>query len=408
MKFNILKIATIVFVFFYTIVLKAQAPSNDACAGAITLTQGNACTLTTGTTQNATDNNETADCVTGTERAVWFKFVAATTSVTITVKGNTGSAFNAVLGVSTGCGSAGFYCGDATGSEAAELVNVTGLTIGTTYYISVHDFDGDIAATSTFTICVARFNNDCSTATPLTPNTSCGIGYGNTASATQSQAGCTGTADDDIWYSFVATATSHTIQTTNISGSSTDIVTQVFSGACGSLVSLVCQDTPNSPVTATGLTVGQTYYFRVYTYWSSDNTQFSVCVISPPPPPSNDDPCGAITLPMGTTCSYTTYTNANATATAGVPAPGCANYLGGDVWFKVTVPASGQLTVDTQTGVMTDSDMAFYTATGGSCPGTPPTLTLLECDDLDSANGLMAYITRTGLTPGATDRKSVV
>lgn len=113
------------------------------------------------------------------------------------------------------------------------------------------------------------------------------------------------------------------------------------------------------------------------------------------PAPSNDEPCAAINLPVNLSCSYTTYTNANATASAGVPAPGCASYSGGDVWFSLTVPASGEVTVDLQTGVITDSGMAFYTGTCGA-------LTLLECDDDDSANGAMSSITRTGLTPGAT------
>lgn len=113
------------------------------------------------------------------------------------------------------------------------------------------------------------------------------------------------------------------------------------------------------------------------------------------PAPSNDNPCSAISIPVNLSCSYSNYTTVNATATAGVPAPGCASYSGGDVWFTVTVPASGEVTIDTQAGVITDSGMAWYTGTCGS-------LTLLECDDDDSANGAMSTITRTGLTPGAT------
>lgn len=111
--------------------------------------------------------------------------------------------------------------------------------------------------------------------------------------------------------------------------------------------------------------------------------------------PSNDDPCSAIVLTPSVSCSYATYTNAAATASVGMPVPGCASYSGGDVWFRVTVPASGTVIVDTQTGVMTDSGMAMYT-------GTCSSLALLECDDDDSPNGLMSSITRTGLTPGST------
>ncbi len=113
--------------------------------------------------------------------------------------------------------------------------------------------------------------------------------------------------------------------------------------------------------------------------------------------PANDDPCNAIPLTVGTTCNFSPYTNANATATTGVPAPGCASYGGGDVWFSVTVPSSGSLTFNSNTGVITDGGMAIYYAT--SCNGT---FTLIECDDDDSPNGLMPFITSVGLTPGST------
>lgn len=111
--------------------------------------------------------------------------------------------------------------------------------------------------------------------------------------------------------------------------------------------------------------------------------------------PANDNPCAATSLTIGASCTYTTYTNAAATASAGVPAPGCASYSGGDVWFSVVVPANGQVTVDMSTGVMTDSGLAFYTGTCGS-------LTLLSCDDDSSPNGNMSMIAATGLTAGST------
>ncbi|WP_052597156.1 hypothetical protein [Aureispira sp. CCB-QB1] len=108
-----------------------------------------------------------------------------------------------------------------------------------------------------------------------------------------------------------------------------------------------------------------------------------------------DDPCSASALAVNTSCSFGSFTTAGATATAGAPAPGCANYVGSDVWFTVTVPGSGHLIFDTNTGVITDGGMAIYT-------GTCASLTLVECDDDDSANGLMPMIDNSTLTPGAT------
>ncbi|OBX21499.1 MULTISPECIES: T9SS type A sorting domain-containing protein [Bizionia] len=145
--------------------------------------------------------------------------------------------------------------------------------------------------------------------------------------------------------------------------------------------------------------------FRIVFEWRNDgslggNPPIAVDNISlisdlPPPPPANDNPCSATPLTVNATCSFATYTNASATATTGVPAPVCASYSGNDVWFAAVVPANGTLIVDTDTGVMTDSGMAFYSGTCGA-------LSLIECDDDDSANGLMSSITRSGLTPGQT------
>lgn len=108
----------------------------------------------------------------------------------------------------------------------------------------------------------------------------------------------------------------------------------------------------------------------------------------------SDNPCGAPALPVNSACSYQSGSNATATTTAGVPAPGCANYQGGDVWYTVTVPANGNITIDMNTGVVTDGGMAIYSGACGS-------LTLIECDDDDSPNGLMPFISLTGQTPGA-------
>ncbi|WP_417199387.1 T9SS type A sorting domain-containing protein [Bizionia sp.] len=158
---------------------------------------------------------------------------------------------------------------------------------GVDVVITLNDDNDDdsctvVKAAVTQAICPPS-NDDCSNATVLTvdPDYSCASSVsGTTIGATQSLAGCVGTAHDDVWYSFVATSTDHRITITNTSGSS-DIVTQVFD-ACGG-ASLVCQDTPNSPINLTGLTPNNTYSFRIYTYFSgTTRTSFDVCVGTAP------------------------------------------------------------------------------------------------------------------------------
>lgn len=112
--------------------------------------------------------------------------------------------------------------------------------------------------------------------------------------------------------------------------------------------------------------------------------------------PANDDPCQATPLTVGPTCVFTAYTNLAATPTAGVAAPTCGFYTGGDVWFTATVPANGLLVLDAQGVDVLDGAMALYT--GDNCNN----LTLVACDDDGSATPLMPSISQTGLTPGST------
>jgi len=133
----------------------------------------------------------------------------------------------------------------------------------------------------------APTNDLCTNATALTVNltTTCSTSTsGTTSSASQSTLGCAGFADDDVWYTFVATAASHIVTVTR--STLTDAVFQVYSGTCAAVVSIICVDdtgsTSNETTTLTGLTIGNTYLVRVYSYSNgSDQGTFSICVTTP-------------------------------------------------------------------------------------------------------------------------------
>ncbi|THD31939.1 MAG: T9SS type A sorting domain-containing protein [Flavobacterium johnsoniae] len=252
----------------------------------------------------------------------------------------------------------------------------------------------------TQTVC-PPVNDECANAVLLIPGTSVTCSSpvsGTTVGATQSLPGCAGTADDDVWYKFVATETALSIIITNVAGSGTsDIVTQVFD-SCGG-TSVVCQDTPNSPVNLTGLTVGNTYFFRIYSYASTLSTTFTVCVTVPPSPPVNDNCSGAIVLtPTSAFGNVTDGTNVGATASSEIAPTICGGYSGGDVWYSVVVPASGSITIQTgnsSTGATGfDSVVTVYSGTCGS-------LVQLGCND-DSGGTSYSKVAITGQTPGAT------
>lgn len=111
--------------------------------------------------------------------------------------------------------------------------------------------------------------------------------------------------------------------------------------------------------------------------------------------PPNDECINAIELPVATTCNFVQYSNEGATASAGIPQPICGNYQGGDVWFKLVVPATGGIQLNANVGSMTDGVMALYL---GDCT----TMAVLACDDDGSPNGLMPLLEYYGLTPGST------
>jgi len=235
----------------------------------------------------------------------------------------------------------------------------------------------------------------CAAAASLTVSGACGSGTISDATVADAPAPSCGAASRDGWYSFIATGTSATV--TAIS-SNRQLLLQVFSGSCGSEVEIGCANANTTAgaqtetVNLAGLTIGNTYLIRVVNQNANNMGLTSICVTAPP---ANDNPCSATAIAVNASCAFSTYSNAGATNSAGVPAPGCANYLGSDVWFTVTVPASGAITFDSNTGVITDGGMAIYSGSCGS-------LTLISCDDDNSANGAMPILTVTCQTPGAT------
>ncbi|MBK8500642.1 MAG: T9SS type A sorting domain-containing protein [Flavobacteriales bacterium] len=201
--------------------------------------------------------------------------------------------------------------------------------------------------------------------------------------------GCSGSNNDDAFGWFTATGTSTTI-TYNPDNNSHDPIMHLFSGACGSLSNLACANNNGNGGNETityATTIGTNYLVRIQRNGTNSGMDGQLCIWSVPPPPANDDPCGATPLALGSACTYTTYNSTNATATAGIPAPGCSTYSGGDVWFSFVAPASGAVTIRTTAGSITNLAMALYSAT--ACNGT---FTLIECDDNDGV-GSMSFLT---------------
>src|SRR6218665_1518869 len=206
-------------------------------------------------------------------------------------------------------------------------------------------------------------SNDCSTATTLPVTANCSSPTnGTTTGATQTIAGCSGTADDDVWYQFTATATSH--QITVVGSASFDAVVQVFSGACASLVSLSCTDLTYSGETETvylsGLTIGQVYRLRVYHYGAgSGSGTFTICCTVGATAPANNNCSGATLLNVNTSCSTTAGTTLGATQSVA----GCSGTADDDVWYRFVATNASQTITVTPTTSTFDAVFQVYSGT---------------------------------------------
>lgn len=118
--------------------------------------------------------------------------------------------------------------------------------------------------------------------------------------------------------------------------------------------------------------------------------------------PINDEPCGAIILPVANSDNCTpNYGISWIGATeSGIPYPLCNNsFITGkkDVWYKFIVPNSGSITINTAKGInVADYTMALYTA--ADCTSG---FAGVMCDD-DSGPDAYPAITYGGLTPNST------
>lgn len=121
----------------------------------------------------------------------------------------------------------------------------------------------------------------------------------------------------------------------------------------------------------------------------SARTQIVVNVIV-----ANDNCSNAINLTVGASSFNDFPVNVNLTTAtnSGAPAPTCGNFQGGDVWYTVTVPASGNVVIETNGAGLYNTGLEVYS---GNCGA----LSLLNCDD-NSGNGDYSKILFLGQTPG--------
>jgi hypothetical protein len=298
--------------------------ANDECSGAIPIT------VATGTDEPQSvqlstwlATSSTVPCGTS-NHDVWLSFVPPTTSVTFYASETlTAALFNGSCG-SLNC----IY----QGIPLAAGWTLTNLTVGATYWLSVGSSGG--TENASIKALALPENDDCTNAVPLGISDADDIGsftFGHANGATGSTPPCSGGGQAlDVWYSFTATATTHTVVARPLLEISS-VNMELFSGSCGSLTSTVCAGNATALV-APGLVPGSTYYLRVSSYIPTNTAAFRIGVVNAVP---NDECDGAITLPFATLEDFDTandYWHLDALDGTSV----CAGSAYRDVWFKFT------------------------------------------------------------------------
>ena len=349
-------------------------PLNDECDNPIALTINtdfNCAVVTAGTTVGATASPQIDD-VTGTPNTdVWFTFVATSIGHRIELLnvmnqgGGTATSTDMGMGVYDGTGGClGLVFFD---DSDPNTLNLTGLSIGVTYYVRVYGWFVGIQYNN-FDICVG---------TPPTCLAPTGLSAIN-LSQTSADLGWTENNSATIW---------------NIEWELAG-----FTQGTGTMIN----GTIDNPYLLSGLTNGTDYEF----YVQSDCGTGDLSAWSGPflfttlfPPPVNDDCANAIALIPGSNYAANQVdgtvlgaTNDAEPATCGSNGPG--------VWYSVVVPLDGNITIEIGPDAGTgdtgfDSVIEVFTGTCG-------TLTSIGCDDDGAASDAFSILDLTSLAAGTT------
>lgn len=320
-------------------------PNNDQCAASTQLFAGS---TVGGTTVSATQSLAPSTCGGFTSTSgndVWFRFLKSASMDSLIVYPDI-SSLDLILEIRSGtcAASSSVSCSDGTGNGGIEKLSVAGLVNGTTYLVRVYGYNGS-SGDFAIKLKAAPTNDNCSGALLISPQTTCPnpTNY-TTIDASQSLAaiscgGFTGIADDDVWFRFVAAGN---IDSLFVYPNGTfDPVVDLRSGTCTSSATIRCSDDPNNAaaiekIYVGGLTIGTTYYVRVYSYNNIAGSQgtFRICLrqTTVSLPPNDECPSSSLLSPGGIVNSGT-----SVNATQSIPAVLCGGFTSSaanDVWYQ--------------------------------------------------------------------------
>jgi|GEM_PF-6283909 len=375
-------------------------PSNDECATAATLTPVSGASCTGGiayTTVGATTSVQASGDGAGKDDDIWFSFTTSSSpqaykfSMGTVAYETSGSSVIELFG---GCSPTGNYI---NWWPFATSANFGVLQPSTTYLVRVYTY-GTTSRISSFSPCLSMLrvpvNDECSNAPVIPVNTDGTYSLSvngttvNTTQSTQTMAPCTITADDDVWFKFVAPSTG-AVQL-NIFNATETMFTSIYSGSsCATLTSRKC--IYGAGDTLFGLAPNSIYYARIMTQNSGVSSTFTVAIRSIANPVTNTTCATAATLAttyqQGTTAGLTT--NSSILACYGSAAPNK------ELWYSFTATATSHfLDFADMVKLSLNNNSLGFRVSSGTCAS----LTSIKCVDGVVQNNSSI----TGLTIGST------
>ncbi len=314
--------------------LFGQATDAPCSAPALALNGAQQCA----NTSTFTATGDPVPSCSAANNTAWVKYTPAasglvelrmtTTAATNVIPNATGGFWMVLCTTTTACPSptwTALGCLRGSTGVSGNVANAyISLTAGTTYYIMIDGFSNDNGA-----FCIEAntpppppSNDQCSGATTLTLGTALPNQFGITATNTGDPTtvpACFGEAtpavNAPVWYKFVASSTSMDVSTACSPTTGTDTQIQLYSGTCAGLVAVAgaCNDDINgaaltsggdyrSTFTATGLTLGATYYVMVDGFGFAPPADFCITASATPTTCNSNIPSftpAAITVASG-------------------------------------------------------------------------------------------------------------
>ncbi|MEM7198894.1 MAG: VCBS repeat-containing protein [Planctomycetota bacterium] len=351
---------------FFALLL-TEPPGNDECDRAFPLGLG----TTGGSNARSSASGVTASCG-ALMSDVWYRHTATMDGLlTASFCLGSGSAnFDTVLAVFGGddCDSlAELACNDDHCGAASEVTFP--VTAGDDYWIAVAGSGGQQGGFELALLPVPA-NDQCAGAVPI----GVGITSGTTVAATAGApvASCAATGSD-VWYAYTAPQDGPVVLSmcTGPGSANFDTVLAVFTGACGALTEIACNDDVCGRRSQLAFTAqgGQTHWIAV----GGKGREQGPFRLRLSGPAANDECSGALPLSDGISSGN------NFGATRSATTASCGPVVS-DVWYEYVAPRAGLLTVSSCrfAGGSSSFDMVLAAFTG-SCS----TLTEVACSDND-------------------------